>query len=155
MTLRVDLRAACVALLTDYVASVVEPPKMQIYRARPRTVAAPSAFIDTIRETRVYQGVQLVQRTAQADVVILHGPRLPEGGSFDSGNATDQADRFVDGFVAWVDANVHQIGSNTTIGAVSVEDDPTYIPDWVPPNEQVSYYATRITLEGYAASLTI
>ena len=30
---------------------------MQIYRARPRTAAAPSAFIDTIRETRVYQGV--------------------------------------------------------------------------------------------------
>jgi hypothetical protein len=155
MTLRVDLRAAAVDLLTDYVESLTPQPKFQIYRARPRTVAAPSAFVDVVRETRVYQGVQLVQRTAQADVLILHGPRELGGGSFDSGDATDQADAFVDGFVAWVDANVHAIGSNTTIGAVSVEDDPTYVPDWIPINEQMSYYATRIVLEGYAASLTI
>ena len=126
-----------------------------MYRARPRSLKPPSAFVDVVRETRVYQGIQLVQRTAQADVIIVHGPRLPEGGSFDSGDATDQADAFVDGFMAWVDANVHAIGPNTTIGAVTVEDDPTFIPDWVPPNEQLSYYATRITLEGYAASLTI
>ena len=97
MTLRVDLRAACVSLLTDYAQSA--SVKLQVYRARPRSVSAATAFVDVIRETRVYQGVQLVQRTAQADVVILHGPRLPEGGSFDSGNATDQADAFVDGFV--------------------------------------------------------
>jgi hypothetical protein len=155
MTLRVDLRAAAVELLTDYVASIMEPPKMQIYRARPRTVAAPSAFIDVIRVTRVYQGIQLVQETAQADIIVLHGPRLPGGGSFDSGDATDQADRFADGFAAWVDANVHAIGPNTTVGFITGEDDPTYVPDWVPVNEQLSYYATRITLEGYAASLTI
>jgi hypothetical protein len=155
MTLRVDMRTACVALLTDYTASASPVPKMQIYRARPRTVSAPSAFVDVVRETRVYQGVQLVQRTMQADVRILHGPREIGGGSFDSGDAVDQADRFVDGFVAWVDANVHEIGSNTTIGAVSVEDDPTYIPDWLPINEQMSYFSTVITLEGYAASLTI
>ena len=43
--------------------------------------------------------------------MILHGPRTAGGGSFDSGNAADQADRFVDGFVAWVDANVHPIGA--------------------------------------------
>ena len=141
------------SLLTDYAQSA--SVKLQVYRARPRSMSAATAFVDVIRETRVYQGVQLVQRTAQADIVVLHGPRLPEGGSFDSGNATDQADAFVDGFAAWVDANVHEIGSNTTIGAINVEDDPTYIPDWVPPNEQMSYYATRITLEGYAASLTI
>ena len=155
MSLRVDMRAAAVDLLDGYNASLALPLKLQVYRARPRSLKPPSAFVDTIRETRVYQGIELVQRTAQADVVIVHGPRLPEGGSFDSGDATDQADAFVDGFVAWVDANVHAIGANTTIGAVSVEDDPTFIPDWVPPNEQLSYYATRITLEGYAASLTI
>ncbi len=153
MTLRVDMRTAAVTLLTDYAASV--SIKLQVYRARPRSVHAPCAFVDVIRESRVYHGVQLVQRTPQADVLIVHGPRLPEGGSFDSGVAVDQADAFVDGFTAWVDASVHAIGPNTTIGAVSVEDDPTYIPDWVPPNEQMSYYATRITLEGFAASLTI
>ena len=103
----------------------------------------------------MYHGIQLVQATPQADVIVVHGPRLPGGGSFDSGDAVDQADAFSDGFAAWVDANVHAIGPNTTIGAVSIEDDPTYIPDWVPIEEQLSYYATRITLEGFAESLTI
>jgi hypothetical protein len=153
MTLRVDMRAACVSLLTAYAASA--SVKLQVYRARPRTLSAPCAFVDIVRETRVYHGVQLVQRTPQADVVIVHGPRDPTGGSFDSGTSVDQADAFVDGFTAWVDANVHAIGSNTTIGAISVEDDPTYVPDWVPPNEQFTYFATRITLEGFAEGLTI
>ena len=60
--------------------------------------------------------------------------------------------------MAWVDANVHAIGANTTIGAISVEDDSDVHPrlDRVPARaEQLSYYATRIVLEGYAASLTI
>lgn len=155
MSLRVDLRVAATDLLTDYVASLTPAPKVQIYRARPRSVHAPTAFIDVMRETRTYVGPQNAQRTAQADVVIVHGPRLPDGSSFDSGDAADQADVFVDGFVAWVDANVHAIGPNTTIGAISVEDDPNYVPDWVPIAEQRSYYATRITLEGYAGNLTI
>lgn len=155
MSLRTDMRAACMDLLTDYTASVSPPPKMQLYRARPRKIAAPSAFIDVVTETRAYFGPQNVQRTVQATVIILHGPRLPDGGSFDSGDSVDQADAFADGFVEWVDANPHAIGPNTTIGVPSYEDDPTYIPDWVPINEQMSYYATRITLEGYAASLTI
>ena len=160
MTLRVDMRAAVTDLLEGYNASLALPLKLQVFRARPRSIHPPTAFIDVVRETRVYQGVQLVQRTAQADVMILHGPREAGGGSFDSGDAVDQADRFVDGFVAWVDANVHAIGANTTIGAISVEDDPTYIPDWITSGgglerELASYYATRIVLEGYAASLTI
>lgn len=153
VTLRVDLRAAAHELLSDYAASA--SIKLQVYRARPRSIHAPSAFLDVMRETRAYRGIQLVQRTPQVDVVIVHGPRLPDGGSFDSGDAADQADAFVDGFVAWVDANVHAIGPNTTVGAMAVEDDPNYVPDWVPVAEQRSYYATRITLEGYAESLTI
>ncbi len=151
--LRVNLRAACVSLLTDYVATT--SVKMQIYRARPRTIYAPCGFVDTMRVTRVYFGPANVQETMQADVVVIHGPRLPQGGSFDSGDATDQADAFLDGFATWVDENVHEIGGNTTIGYVNGEDDPTYIPDWVPLEEQLTYYATRITLEGYAGSNTI
>ena len=160
MTLRVDLRAATVSLLSGYNASLALPLKLQVYAARPRSIHPPTAFVDVIRETRIYQGIQLVQRTAQADVIILHGPREAGGGSFDSADAADQADRFVDGFVAWVEAHVHEIGPNTTIGAISVEDDPVYTPDWIVSGgglerDLSSYYATRITLEGYAASLTI
>ncbi len=151
--IRAALRAAAVELLEDYAQSA--SLKLQVYRARPRSIHPPTAFVDTIREARVYHGIQLVQTTPQADVIVVHGPRLPGGGSFDSGDATDQADAFADGFSAYVDSQVHAIGSNTTIGAVSIEDDPTYIPDWVPIEEQLSYYATRITLEGFAEGLTI
>lgn len=153
MTLQAQLRAAAVELLEDYAQSA--SITLQVYRARPRSIMPPTAFVDRIRETRVYTGIQQVQRTPQADVVVVHGPRLPRGGSFDSGDAADQKDAFADGFLAWVDANVHAIGPNTTIGAVTTEDDPNYVPDWLPLEEQRSYYATLITLEGYAGSLTI
>ncbi len=151
--IRAALRAAAVELLEDYrdTASI----KLQVYRARPRTINAPCAFVDTIREARVYHGIQLVQTTPQADVIVVHGPRLPGGGSFDSGDATDQADAFIDGFTDWCDDNVHAIGPNSTLGALEVDDDPTYIPDWVPIEEQLSYYATIIRLEGYAGSRTV
>lgn len=155
MSLRVDMRAATMTLVDGYVASLAEPIKAQTYRARPRSIHPPTVFIDVVRETRVYYGPANAQRTAQVDVVIVHGPREPGGGSFDSSDAVGQADRFVDGFVEWVDANVHAIGPNTTIGAVSVEDDPVYVPDWLGDREPTSYYATRVTLEGYAANLTI
>lgn len=155
MSLRVAMRAACMSLLTDYTASVNPPPKMQLYRARPRKVAAPCAFIDRVTASRSYFGPQNVQETVTATVILLHGPRLPQGGSFDSGDSVDQADAFADGFAEWVDANPHEIGPNTTIGLPSYEDDPTYIPDWVPIEEQMSYYATVYQLEGYAGSTTI
>jgi hypothetical protein len=148
------MRAAAMDLVDGYVASLAEPPKVQSFRARPRSIHPPTIFVDVVRETRTYYGPANAQRTAQVDVVIVHGPREPGGGSFDSGDAVDQADRFADGFVEWVDANVHAIGPNTTIGAVAVEDDPTYVPDWL-DRDAPSYYATRITLEGYASNLTI
>jgi len=30
------------------------------------------------------------------------------------------------------------------------EDLPNYVPEWMPPPQQLVYYATRITLEGLA-----
>lgn len=157
MTLRVEMRAAVVDLLEGYNASLAVPLKLQVYPARPRTLHPPSAFIDLIREVRVPYGDSSggsAQVTIQAEVILLHGPQEPGGGSFDSADSAGQADRLVDGFVAWVDTHVHAIGANTTIGAVAVEDDPTYQPDWI-PNTASIYYSTRVTLEGFAANLTI
>lgn len=156
MTMRVEMRAAVVTLLETYRTAATI--KLQVYRARPRSINPPCAFIDDTRESRVPYGDSsggAAQRTVQMDVVFVHGPRLPQGGSIDSGDAVDQADVAVDGFTELVDATPHAIGGNTTIGAVSVEDDANFVPDWVPPEEQRSYYATRIVLEGYAGNLTI
>jgi hypothetical protein len=138
---RTNLRAAAVTMLEAYAADATI--KLQVYRARPRSVLPPCAFLDRVSETIEYFGPQIRQRTPQAEVVVLHG-------LFDSGDAVDQADAFADGFLEWVTDNVHAAGANTTVGAVSIEDEPTYVTDWMAPENQRAYYATRITLEGFA-----
>ena len=71
-------------------------------------------------------------------------------GIFDSKEAADQKDAFVDGFLDWVVTRYHEAGANTLVGVTDTEDLPNYVPEWMPPPEQKVYYATRITLEGLA-----
>jgi hypothetical protein len=135
-----DVRAAAVTTLGAYASA--QSVKLQIYPGRPRSVNPPTAFIDVMRETIVYVG-HMMQRTVQADVLLIHG-------SFDSKEAVEQKDAFTDGYIAYIRDNVHSAGANTTLGVVATDDDPTYRPDWLPREEQRTYFATRITLEGYA-----
>ena len=141
-TLRGDARTAAMELLRDYAASA--GVKLQAYRARPASIMPPTAFVDVIGESLAYPSNVLPQRTIRVQCVLVHG-------LFDSGEAVDQADPFVDGFIGWVTADVHAAGGNTTIGVVEVEDDPTWVPDWMAPDKQRTYFATRIVLEVYAA----
>ena len=127
-------------MLTDYAASA--SVRLQVYPARPRSINPPTAFIDLIREDRTFTGL-LVQRTPTVEIVVLHG-------LFDSGEAVAQADAFVDGFLGWCDANYHAAGGSTLVGAVSTEDLPSYVPDWLPPEQQRTYYGTQVNLEGLA-----
>jgi len=138
---RADVRAAAVTLLTDYKADA--NIALQIYPGRPRNIAPPTAFVDNIRETRVFTGPTLVQRTPTVEVIVLHG-------LFDSKDAVEQGDAFVDGFLAWVDDRYHAAGASTLVGVVSTEDVPNFVPDWLPPEQQRTYYATQIDLEGFA-----
>lgn len=139
---RTQLRAAAVDLLEDF--ATAESIELQVYRARPRSVRPPCAFVDRISEEISYFGPQIRQRTPRAEVIVLHG-------LFDSGVAVDQADAFTDAFLDYVTDNVHAAGADTTVGAVTVEDEPTYVTDWMVPENQRTYYGTRITLEGFAA----
>ena len=141
-TLRGAARTAAVDLLKDYGASA--GVKLQTYRARPASIMPPTAFVDVVGEALSYPANVLPQRTVRVQVVLVHG-------LFDSGEAVDQADTFVDGFVDWVTSAVHAAGGNTTIGVVEVEDDPTFVPEWMAPEKQRTYFATRIVLEVYAA----
>jgi len=140
-----EMRAASVALLEAYIAS--EALQFQVYRARPKSLFPPTAFVDRISETAEYPGsVTWRQRTVRAEVMVIHG-------QFDSGDAVDRKDAFVDGFMDWVTDTVHAAGANTTIAVVAVEDEPAWEPDWRPANTEQGlgvYYATRITLEGFA-----
>ena len=133
------MRAAAVDFMTDYgsAASI----KLQVYPARPRSLYPPTAFVDAINETISYTGLN--QRSPTADVIVIHG-------IFDSEEAANQRDAFVDGFIDWAMDNFHGAGATTAIWANSVEDLPDFVNDWMPPAEQKTYYATRITLEGLA-----
>jgi hypothetical protein len=141
MGLQADLRAAAVELLTDYAADA--GTKLQVYPGRPKSIFPPTAFVDTIRESIQYVGVTLRQRTPVAEVVVIHS-------DIDSKGAADQKDAFVDGFLDWVTDRYHAAGTNTLVAVTDTEDLPNYVPDWMPPERQVVYYATRITLEGLA-----
>jgi len=143
MDVQSEYRAAAVGLLEDYgnAASL----KLQIFRARPASIYPPCAFVDRMSEDIVPVGVAEYQRTPSAELIVLHG-------LFDSGDAVDQRDAFVDGFVAWVKARVHEAGGNTLIAVSRVEDEPTFVPDWIRTRDggpPPTYYGTRITLEGY------
>ena len=135
------VRAAAVTMLTAYAADA--GVGLQVYPARPRSIYAPTAFVDRITESIDYFGPLSRQRTPRVEVVVIHG-------LFDSKEAADQKDVFVDGFIDWVTDNVHAAGANTTIGLVETSDEPTYVNDWMPPEQQRTWYATRLTLEGFA-----
>jgi hypothetical protein len=138
---RTAVRAAAVTMLQNYKDTVDN--RMQIYRGRPRSIMPPTAFVDSIREDYDYSNVTWRQRKCVAEVVVLFGV-------FDSGDAVDQADKTADAFLDWVTDNFHAAGANTTVGIVAIEDEATYVPDWLPPAEQKTYFATRYTLEGRA-----
>jgi hypothetical protein len=138
---RTQTRQAAVTLLTDFAKDV--GLKLQIYPGRPRSINAPTAFVDSIRETYQYSNVTWRLRQPTLDIIILWG-------LFDSKEAVDQADQFADAFLDWVTDRFHAAGANTIVGITEIVDDPTYVPDWQPPAEQRTYFATRVSLEGLA-----
>ena len=135
-------RAAAVTLLEAYKADASPSPKAQIYRARPATVNPPTWFVDRMT-SRIVHTAGLFQRYPRVEVIALHG-------LFDSGDAVDQRDAFVDGFFDWCEDNPDAAGPNTTLELIAIEDVPVYVPDWLKPELQRSYYGTRVVLEGFA-----
>jgi len=138
VTFQTLLRAAAVSFLMDLREAL--GIKLQVYRARPSSIQTPVGFVDFIEESLDYP-TALTQRRPRAHIVVLHG-------IYDHGDTVDQRDRFVDALVDIVIDDVHRIEPNSTVGIVEITDDPTYIPEWLPPELQKTYYATRFVLEG-------
>jgi hypothetical protein len=134
------MRAAAVTLMTDYAADATL--SMQIYPGRPKSIHPPTGFVDAIRES-LDHSTNLTKRLPTADIVIVHA-------IFDSKDAADQKDAFMDGFIDWTETRFHAAGANTMLAVSDTEDLPNYIPEWMAPERQLVYYATRISLEGYA-----
>lgn len=141
LAFRTALREAAVTMLRDY--GQAANLGLTVTTARPRRIHPPHAFIDNVRETILYTGPLQVQRTPTIECVVVWGV-------FDSEEAVAQADRFADEFLEWVTDRVHAAGASTTVGIVGIEDEPTFVNDWLPPDLQATYYASRLSLEGFA-----
>lgn len=141
MSFAADARKAAVDLMEGYAAAA--GTKLQAYRARPASIYAPTAFVDSVDERISYSGPSLFSRTVVVSVIVLHG-------TFDHGEEVDQRDAFVDGFLAYAATRYHQAGANTILGVTVARDVPAYVPDWLPPERQKVYYATEFLLEGLA-----
>lgn len=139
MGFQADCRAAAVAFLTDYAAAV--GIGMQVYPARPRSIHPPTGFVDGISEVLDHTTL-LTQRIPSVELVVIHG-------IFDSKEAANQKDGFVDGLIDWAETRYHQAGANTMVAIDATEDVQDYVPPWMPPAEQLVYYATRISLGGF------
>jgi len=137
------MRAAAVEMLTAFALDTGRT--LQVYRARPASIFPPTAFVDRVHERIAYLGPTFIQRTPQVDVIVVHG-------LYDSGDAVDQRDAFIDAFLDWAVDRYHAAGTNTLIAVTTTEDDPNYVPDWLPPvnGRQSLYYATLIQMEGLA-----
>ena len=147
VSFRSDMRAAAVDLLDGYAASTGPAIKLQTYPGRPASIRPPTAYVDRMVEALALTGIELQMRRPQVVIAFLHG-------LFDSKEAVEQGDEFVDGFIAYVASRYHQAGANTLLSIVATEDDPSYVADWIvtanPNDRQRTYYATFITLEGFA-----
>ena len=137
------IREATVTLLRECAAAY--NVKLQVYPGRPATFYPPTAFIDSMTETFTPFTTFTFQRTPTVEVIVVHG-------LFDTLEAVTQRDDFLDAFYGWVADRWHAAGGETLIAPTVARDIPNYIPDWMPPERQRSYYATQITLEGFAAT---
>lgn len=144
MATQAAYRAAAVTMLTECAANA--SVRLQVYRARPMTLVPPTGFVDTMADSlESFPGTStLYQHTPLVEVTLVWG-------LFDSGEAADQRDAFVDAFHDWTRARPHQAGANTLIGPRNLNDIPVFNPDWGNEAQRnTTYYATRIVLEGFA-----
>jgi hypothetical protein len=137
------MRAAAVALISGYANSI--GLRIQIYPARPKPLMVPSAFVDLMREETAFTGPTQRQRTVTAEILAVWG-------LFDSLEAVKQRDAFCDGFADYVTDHRDQADPHSVIASVVFQDTPAFVPDWIDPDEQKVYYATRIALEGYVSA---
>lgn len=139
-TFSTDLRAAAFGLLQDYRDST--SGRLNVSAGRPASIQPPHAFFDRIRE-RFEDTGPFIQRIPRALVIVCHG-------NWDGTDSAAQRDLFVDGFLEYIRTRFHEAGGNTLLSLREVEDIPFYVPEWIDPRSQRAYYATQLTLEGYA-----
>jgi hypothetical protein len=114
---------------------------LQAYPGRPASLYPPTAFVDAIDERIEMVGPVRRRRIPTLDLVVVHG-------LFDSADAVDAADGFVDGFLEYTLDRAHAAGVNTLFAITATKDEPGYVPVWLSSDRQRAYYATVFSLEG-------
>ena len=133
-------RAAAVDFLSGFATDL--DMTLQVYPGRVRTIYPPTAFVDSINTVFTPFVGLIDQATPQVLITVIFG-------LFDSKDAVTQRDQFVDDFHSWVADKYHQAGANTLIRVSELQDLPDYVPEWLPPEQQKTYYAVQITMEGF------
>lgn len=142
LALQTAARAGTIELVNGYRESV-GLELGQVYRARPKKLTPPSAYID-----RITEGIDSFTRE-EGQRTVLVALRVVWG-LYDAGDAVDQRDRFVDGFYGWVKDHPDAFGGNATCSPTAVTDDPDFSPEWIEGDGP--YFMTEIVLEGFAAT---
>lgn len=138
MGFRADIRAAAVTLMTGY-STANSGALRQIYPGRPRSIYAPTGFVDTINESSILYTAGPRNRNPSVGIILIQS-------EFDSEEAVTAQDALVDGFIDYVTANPHAAGARTLVTIAEVQDLPNYQPDWIA--DAPFYFASRLTLEG-------
>lgn len=138
-----EYRAATIQMMSECAADA--GVGLQTYRGRPATLHPPTGFVDQMRTdlTPFPATSRLYQHNRRIEVLMLWG-------LFDSGDAVDQRDAWITAFHTWVRTRIDAVDGASLIGPLSYADDPAFIPDWLPPEKQLMYFATRVVLEGFA-----
>jgi hypothetical protein len=136
-----QMRDAGVQMLTDFKQAT--SIKLQVYRGRPLLIAPPTAFIESMGET-VSWSPGLRQRNVRMTFKMVWG-------LFDSAEAVNQRDYFMDNFIDWVSDNPHAAGGATIFGDMIIDDDPAFTPDWGDDRQRnATFFSSSLTLEGFA-----
>ena len=143
IALQTVVRAGAVTLVDNYRASA-SIKLGSVYRARQSKINAPCAFVESISEDADSFVDREYQRVVRVGIRIVWGV-------YDSGDAVDQRDRFIDGFYAWVADNPRAFGGNTDCLWIGTSDDEDWSPTWI-PTDQSAYFSTLVTLEGQAST---
>lgn len=134
--------------LTSSIVSALEAYKsaagvsLNIYRGRPKTISPPHAWIDTRHDdiSSIMAG-SAMDHTATVEVVVVHG-------EFDTAEAVNQRDAWVDGFNSYLRDSLRGeglAGGNSVLEKWTVDDTPDYTPTWTVTER--AYYATIYRLE--------
>lgn len=142
LPLQTNVRAGTIELVNGYRASV-SLDLGQVYRARPKLLKPPTAYVDRITEGTDSFTREESQRTVTAALRVVWG-------IYNAGDSVDQRDRFVDGFYGWVMDHPDAFGANAVIYWRTVADSPEWTPEWLP--DEGPFFMTEITLEGFAST---